>query len=585
MHHDSVMVLGTRIEIVADGELQTRELLSTRGFQSSSEQFLHFGLGHTDQIDKATVYWSNGKVSELPSVEINKVNEISYDSEASPYVYKALEGIVNVVPGEDLGLDFKQEENYFNDYDVQVLLPHKMSEPGQQLVVGDVNGDGLDDLFIPAPLGQANKLFIQGKDGKFESTNESVFQSSGSYEAVDAILIDIEKDGDQDIIVCAGGYQFEAGSDKYGLRLYTNDGAGNYREVDNFAPSFKSNCQSIESFDLEGDGDLDFFVGASVTPYKYPLPDKSGLFINDGDGHFNNLIGDYSSELETIGIVKDILWTDLEGDGKNELVLAGEWMPISVFTWEGNNLTNRTDVLGFSETEGWWNTVEVSDLNNDGRLDLIGGNLGLNYKYKSSADKPFKVYSKDFDNSGSYDIVLSTYYGDEIYPVRGKSCSSEQIPSLNEKFPTFDEYAKADLFDVYGDQLDDAYKREVYDFSSCIFYNRGGKFEKSVLPINAQIAPINGIVLIDFNEDGYLDLVLAGNLYQSEIETGRADMGTGLLMLNDKNEGFNCLSVTESGMYLDGDVKDLQSLQIKNNKKEAIIVHSNKDRVRIVTFK
>ena len=528
---------------------------------------------------------TDGSIEEFNNLPLNQVHEINYgDGKSSLRKEAADEKLVIQDSRIANSIDYKHKENYYHDYNDQVLLPHKMSEPGPRVIVGDVNNDGFDDFFITSSVGNDSELHIQNKNGEFSKIKVEAFNILKESENTDAAFIDYDLDGDLDLLTIGGGYQFPEGSEQYKIRIFENLGKLKFRETIDVLPEWRSNASVVEVFDFENDGDLDFFIGASVKPFKYPLPSNSGLFINE-DGKFKNKTIEIAPDLQDIGIIKAIDWTDINKDGLFDLVLVGEWMPISIWINDGKKLIQKSNELGFEFTTGWWNSVESSDLNGDGLIDLIVGNLGMNYKYKASKEKPFTVYGSDFDLNGTYDIVLSTFYGDVVYPVRGKQCSSEQIPELKESFPSYETFANANLDDVYGEKLEEAYKLQAYEFRSGVFYQReDGKFDFKPFPNEAQIAPVNGIICEDVNNDNKLDLIVGGNLYQSEIETGRADMGTGHIIINENNEKWSVLPVWESGLYIDGDVKDLEPISINGESKKSIIIATSRDSIRVIKF-
>lgn len=562
-HASKKTALGSKIFVyMSNGELQSREMLMTRGFQSSSEPYVHFGMGDQTSAKKVEVVWPDGSMQVLENVECNQIIKLRYEDANLQYTKNEMSKLVSSVMPDRFDLDYAHKENYQFDYEAQVLLPHKLSEYGPHIEVQDLNMDGKEDLFLPGAHGQSSKVFIQNANGTFRESSRSTFNKHAEFEDGKACIVDIDGDKDLDLVVSSTGYMMELNDKRFCPRIYLNDGKGNFKIGSIISGhSYSSSC--IEANDIDNDGDIDLFIGGRLQPMAYPLPGTSAIFINDGKGNFTNETKSLAPELEKVGMVKDAIWMDTDGDSDNDLVIVGEWMPISI--WENNSgkLIDATSNYFSKQLNGWWNVIEKADLDGNGLQDLIIGNLGLNYKYKASDDKPFIVYGKDFDNSGTCDIVLATYYGDEIYPVRGKSCSSEQIPTLGKKIKTFEEFALADLNDVYGESLSSALKYEANEFSSLILYqNAPGSFEKQYLPRQAQTSPINGIVSLDVDSDGDLDLITAGNLYQSEIETGRADAGTGNILINQGDRQWKPLKVYESGLYLPEDVKSLSLINI-----------------------
>lgn len=575
-----VPTLGSKVILYNNEETQIREILATRGYQSSSEQIAHFGLGKADKIDKVEVIWTNGKKQTLTNVEANQVLNVEYQNATESFRPPVGNSIVKNLNSSESGVDFVQNENSYFDYGDQILLPHKMSEQGPFMSKADVNGDGLDDFYIGGPTGQAGCLYLQTNSGKFQKKNNSSFNQDRDKEDGGSAFFDADNDGDKDLMVSSAGYEFLSGSNKYQSRLYLNDGKGNFSKAENNLPKHPFAGSCIKPADYDGDGDIDVFVGGLLSPFRYPEPGKSALFVNDGKGNFTN---EADIPFADLGMVKDAIWNDLNGDNRPDLIIVGEWTPITFWENTSEGFVDKTSVYLPEPTTGWWNKIEAADLDGNGHTDFVLGNLGLNYKYKATASKPFTIHGKDLDGSGSFDIVLSTYYGDKVYPVRGRTCSSEQIPDVGQKFPSYHDFSLSDVKDVYGEDLDKSLKYEATMFESIILYQeRPGKFTISVLPMDCQSSPTNGIVIKDINGDNKPDLVLAGNLYQSEIETGRADFGTGEIVINQGDRQWKTLDVHESGLYISGDVKSLELIEVGANKTPTLLVGNNRGPCEVI---
>ena len=333
---------------------------------------------------------------------------------------------------------------------------------------------------------------------------------------------------------------------------------------------------TVAAGDYDQDGDLDLFVGGRVIPDKYPYAPESYILENNG-GKFTNVTSRIASSIKDVGMVSTSKWINLDGDANPELVLAGEWMPIKVFKFQNNRLQDISTSLGLEETTGWWNTIAFQDFDKDGDMDFVGGNLGLNYKYKASPEEPFNIYCDDFDKNGTYDIVLGYYNAGKEFPLRGLQCSSEQMPFVKKKFPTYNEFASSTIKDVYGDKLDKALNYKVKMFESAVFINEGGSFKKMPLPKLAQVSPVFGILARDFNGDGNSDLLLAGNLYVAEAETGMADASNGLLLIGDGKGNFKSMDAKESGFIAPFDVRDLDAVYSPSGKGAAIVCNNNQN--------
>ncbi len=573
--------VGSKVTINVNGEIQSRQILTARGFQSSSEPIAHFGLGNTQTIDELKVIWSDGKTQVLENVSANQTLKLNYSDAVDSNQTDELVALGEMADLGKLNIDFRHYENEFKDFDIQILLPHEQSEYGPHIAVGDVNGDGLDDVYFPAPHQQMGRLYIQKEKSKFESRRQDLFYEDRNFEDGKCEFVDIDGDLDKDLIVSSTGYEFKSGSPLYKTRVYYNNGQGNFTTRD-FLDQGSSSSSCVRTCDYDNDGDVDIFIGGRLQPHAYPVPGTSVLLVNNGQGQFENKITEIAAELENIGMIHDAIWTDIDSDGDDDLIAVGEWMPVSVFINDNGILSNKTKDYFDTPLTGWWNSIELADLDNDGQNELVVGNLGTNYKYKANFDKPFTVYSKDIDNNGTHDIVLGTYYGDQLFPVRGKTCSTQQLPEFKDVYKTYTQYASLELENLYGERLEGAQKYEVNIFESLILDLDNGKFNYLTLPHRAQMAPVNGIVIEDVDNDGLQDIIVAGNLYQSEIETGRADSGTGTILINNGNLKFKALSVLESGLYMNGDVKSIESITIGGSK--SIIAGVNNDYPKVFKF-
>ena len=576
--------LGSKISLTSNGEKQYREVLVTRGYQSSCEPIVHFGLGDKTSVDELTIAWPNGKSQIIKDIEANQTLNIKYENAKQQPITRSQQVPYETLAASSLGINYKQNENYYRDYDDQVLLPHKMSEYGPFISKADVNGDGLHDIYIGSPHNQESALYLQNSQGKFAKKSVLAFSKDKRYEDGHSLFFDADGDTDFDLLVTSTGYEFDKTNPLYASRLYINDGTANFKRSKNSLDNYTHSASCVTASDFDKDGDLDLFIGGRLDPKRYPNPGTSALLINDGKGQFTNKIAEISKNLENFGMVKDAVWTDLNQDGQQDLIVVGEWTKIGFFENKEGKLIDKSSEYFDDKVTGWWNKITLADIDGDGLEDIVVGNLGYNYKYKASKEKPFYIYGKDFDNSGSCDIVLGAYYGDVVYPVRGKNCSQEQIPELEEKFKTFQNYALADINKVYGDGLNSALTREATEFGSMILYkNDTNKYTMQLLPKLAQTSPINGIVINDVNKDGKKDIIVAGNLYQSEIETGRADSGTGYVLINKGDRNFDALGVIESGIYLPDDVKSLS--EIKVGQENMILAGINKGPIKLLKRK
>lgn len=561
----------------SDGTMQVAEIYPVRGFLSASDPNLHFGLGNNTTIEKVTITWSDNKQLVLSNVKANQVLEVNHASATitKPADTPKAKYFTDVTKSS--ALQFMHQENDFDDYKREILLPYKLSTLGPKLATADVNGDQLADVFVAGAAGQSGALFLQATAGQFKAATSMPWKDHAGSEDTNAHFFDADGDGDQDLYVTSGGNDFAAGSPKYQDRLYINNGKGVFTKGQ--LPKMLSSTGVASSSDVDGDGDLDLFVGGRQVPGQYGKTPESYLLINEG-GKFKNATSTLSPDLANIGMVTDAVWMDYDKDGKDDLIVAGEWMPITVFSYNGSVLEKQNNVAGLENSSGWWNSLDVADLDKDGDLDLIAGNLGLNIKYKASKDQPFKLFAKDFDGNGSNDVYLGYYDTDGVcYPVRGRECSSQQMPFIKDEFKNYSSFANASIEQVLGKRKEGSAYREAQIFESVTLVNNGGSFEIKTLPMDAQIAPINGIVHLDVNKDGHLDLVVAGNNYHREIETTRSDAGTGTILLGDGKGDFSAVPVSETGLGAYGDVRDLALVESASG--AFVFVANNSDNVQV----
>ncbi|MEN7550160.1 VCBS repeat-containing protein [Rapidithrix thailandica] len=579
--------LGARVAIQGQNSKQIQELHLTRGFQSSVEEVLHFGLGETEMLDQVTVTWPDGKVQRLKQVKPNQLLSLSYEN-----AKQSEEQVVSPKYAfEDLtakaGVHYIHRENKYDDFEKESLLPHRMSTFGPGLAVADVNGDGLEDFFVGAASGYAGSLFLQTEEGTFRKGNHRFLLADKKSEDLGATFFDADQDGDMDLYVVSGGNEFEAEAKEYQDRLYLNNGKGQFTKAVNSLPSISASGSKALPFDFDGDGDLDLFVGGRQLPAQYPYPAKSYILQNEstqGKVLFKDVTEAVCPEMNKLGMVTDVVWVDVNGDQQKELVLSGEWMPVTVFSVQPGAWQNITEAAGLADQTGWWFGITAADVDNDGDQDLIAGNLGINYKYHTSFEEPFQVYMQDFDQNGSNDIVLGYYNEGRLFPLRGRQCSSNQMPFIKKKFPTYNEFGAATLVDVYGkEKLETSLHYTANTFATTVFLNDGkGQFTANPLPSRAQISSTNGIVVEDVDMDGNPDLILAGNLYGSEVETPRNDAGIGLYLKGKGNGEFEVVAPSESGLYLIGDVKEMKTIQLGNNGEKALLAAMNSDQLQVV---
>ncbi|MEM9646970.1 MAG: VCBS repeat-containing protein [Bacteroidota bacterium] len=552
------MGIGAKVKLYNQGELQEYTNYSVRGYQSSVPPNLTIGLGNTNQIDSLFVYWSKDEVQLVENPQINTDNIISYDQKAiinkkkMPDSEKLFQ-VAHVVEG------ISHLENYYDDYEKQVLLPHKLSKFGPAMAVADINGDNREDFFLGQSTGTPSSIFVQQPNGSFKE--HQVFTDSAIFEDVDAQFFDFDNDGDQDLMVASGGNEFEQGSPNYADRLYENRG-GRFHLRSDLMPQVHSSSSRIKVSDFDQDGFMDVFIGGRFIPHDYPSPASSYLFRNE-KGKFVDVTREIAPELNAIGLVTDGVWMDYDQDNDLDLCIVGEWMGPTFFENQ-NGKFEKKDIPTIESLSGWYYAVQSMDIDQDGDEDLILGNLGQNYKYKANQHEPFEVYYHDFDTNGSKDLVLGYYNFGELFPVRGRECSSQQMPSIKKITPTYDLFGKSTISDIYGhENLSEALHLTAYNFKSGVLLNNGSMdFEFIAFPEMAQLSSINAILGHDVDKDGKIDLIIGGNLFSSEIETPRNDAGYGLVLKNSGDGQFVGINADKTGLFAPADLKNLSFIEI-----------------------
>lgn len=580
--------IGAKCTIIINDKKQFQELSLEHGYISSMAPLLHFGLGKDHIIDRLKIEWQDGKTQILTHVPVNKTITINYsDASLNEPIKDSKKNSIFNSKTNTLDSLFAHIENEYDDYAKEILLPHKTSTFGPYISVGDLNNDGLDDFYISGAANNKGGLFYQNNNGLFD---KRITTSERDQESEDmgSLMFDADNDGDLDLYVVSGGNEFDPNSKLLQDRFYINDGLGNLSWSENALPEMITSGSRVYNFDYDRDGDQDLLVCGRLVPGNYPSPAKTYILENVSTSthiKFSDATNKLNQEFNKLGLATSASIEDIDNDGWKDIVIVGEWMPIRVFkNNQGKNFNEISESLGLSDTTGWWFSIVSGDFDNDGDVDFIAGNLGLNYKYKSREDETFDIYFNDFDNNNKGDIVLSYYNEGEKYPVRGRSCSSQQIVEIKNKFKSYNEFAEATLIEVYGEEeLENALHYQVNTFATTFIENKNGKFIMHALPNEIQLSSINQIIVKDFNKDGNLDVLAAGNLYASEIETPRNDSGTGIYLLGQGDGTFAPLSIQESGFYAPKDVKDMALINVGGQMK--VLVANNNDYLKFITVK
>ncbi len=570
--------VGATITLQAAGLLQTRLVSLSRGYMGGHEAVEHFGLGDAARIEWLRVRWPSGFEQEFRDLPTDRHFTIAETGPAAP----PRPAPVLAPHFRDLGgLPARHQEQPFDDYALQPLLPHRLSRLGPGLACGDVDGDGRDDLFVGGAAGQPGVLLRNLGDGRTEPL-PGPWADDAAGEDLGALLFDADGDADLDLYVVSGGIEHGERTELLRDRLYRNDGKGTFTRADDALPDLRHSGAVVCAADFDRDGDLDLLVGGRTIAGRFPHAPPSALLRNDG-GRFTDATAALLPALADAGMVTAALWADLDGDGWQDLVLAAQWRPLRVFRNEQGAFREITNDLGLGATSGQWFGLAAADLDGDGDLDLIAGNLGTNTKYKADPAHPLRLYADDFDQNGVLDVVEAKQSGDQVLPVRGRSCSSQAMPFLAEKFRTFDAFARATLPEIYGsDALGRCLELRCDELRSLVLRNDGATFTTLPLPPLAQVAPVQGIGVLDADGDGVLDLLLAQNSFSPEPETGRFGGGLGLLLRGLGDATFEAVPAWRSGIVLPGDHKALAVLDVDGDARPDVAVSTNDGPVRLL---
>ena len=567
----NVQAIGAKVQMYSGDLMIYREHFMSRGYESSVDDVIQFGLGTRDKVDSIVVVWPDGKRQTVVSPAINSIVELTKEGDAANVDPKPIEPFFS--PARDKVAAFYQE-NVFNDFKVQPLLPNFLSRFGPCLAKADVNGDGLEDLFVGGAKNHPGRLFKQTASGEFQMIPSAALASDAMSEDVDAIFFDCDNDGDQDLYVVSGGYEFGPGDEALQDRLYINDGLGNFIK-NRTLPQLKVAKSCVEPIDFDNDGDIDLFVGGRLISGSYPMAPPSYLLENDGKGNMKDASTNFVNG-NSLGMISDAAAADLNGDKWPDLIMAGEWTPIKVFINDWGKFTERTDEFITQSSNGWWNKILSADFDNDGDLDFILGNLGINAQIKADEKTPSRLYYSDIDSNGALDPILTYYIDGVSYPAPYLDDLTSQVPSLRKKIFYYKDYGRITIDDILAKESKDSVPVLFADkLQSVVLKNESGKLTMADLPVQAQFSPVFSILTTDANDDGFDDIILTGNLTQTRILFGRYDANHGMLFLGNGKCEFEYVPQPESGFKLRGDVRS--SVEID----DLLIFGVNSDSIRV----
>ena len=571
--------VGASVEIYSKGMHQSLQNFPTRGFQSAVDNVLVFGLDSVAVVDSLIVKWPCFKRQVLLNVKANQTVNLqqSAASAGNAGSTNTVQPIFNDVTSSAITGNIRHRENDFIDFNIERLMPHMLSREGPKLATGDINGDGLMDFFMGSAKHDTSKVFIQTKSGSFKQLlPQPDFAADENYEDAGAAFVDVDGDGDLDLIVASGGNLEKIGSKLLYPRLYLNDGKGHFARSTNGLPRVSINASCVSICDFDNDKDPDIFIGGRSVPGQYGITPRSCLLQNN-NGVFKDVTSSIAPQLEYVGMVTDAVWQDIDLDGNTDLIVVGEWMPVTIFSNTGKSLKPSALNSQFGKTNGWWNCIKAADLDNDGDIDFVLGNLGLNSKLKADSFHPATLFVNDFDKNGTKECVVAYYKSDKMYPYYLKGDMVAQMPSLKKRFLKYADYAGKTIEEVFGKELlDGSQEKEAYVFQSSVLWNDGnGKFNLVFLPNEAQFSPVYAILINDFNKDGKNEIFLAGNSSGLKPELGNYDANFGTVFSIQRNKSFLNIPVIKSGLFYKGEARDVINILSPDGKKCIVLGINN----------
>ena len=582
--------IGAKVVVTTDSNSQMQEMYPVRGYQSSVDYVLNFGIGKQQQVKQIKVLWSNDSATIVNNPAINTRVVVNESESVRTGLPESPEPVLFSDVTAQSGIRFTHAENSYVDFKREFLIPYELSRQGPEMAKGDVNGDGLEDFYIGGAAEQSGSLYIQTEEGLFKKGGDQPWLADAIYEDVGAAFFDADNDGDLDLYVVSGGSEWSGAVPGLQDRLYINDGKGNFSRAQTALPAERYSGSCVKAVDFDRDGDLDLFVGARIIPGNYPFSAGNILLRNDLDTlartvRFTDVTKSMGRSLFSAGMVTDAAWSDLDNDGWPDLVVTGDWMPVKLYHNEkGTGFTDVSAAAGLDKTDGWWCKIIPADIDRDGDTDFILGNMGSNIQFKANGDQPLITYADDFNGDGKVDPIMTRYIQGVSYPVNSRDELVEELPLLNKKFLKYTDFANATIHDMLSDQqLEKARKFYIYHTQTSLLVNNKGTFSLKALPLEAQFSMADAILYKDYDGDGREDLLLAGNFYPFRVQQGRCDAGIGCLLKGDGKGGFSPVSHLLTGLFIRGDVRDM--LEVKGKKSSVIVLSKNNDAVQVIKRK
>jgi enediyne biosynthesis protein E4 len=581
--------IGAKVIVTTKSKIQLQELYPVRGYQSSVDYILNFGIGKDSSIENVKIIWPDGKESVVTKPSLNKLLPVDATNASMP-ANKLIEQTRTLFTDitSTAGIDFVQHENEYVDFKREFLMPYQLSKQGPKMCKGDVNGDGREDIFIGAPTGQVAVLYLQDKEEHFTKSNSQPWLADAICEDIGATFFDADNDGDLDLYVVSGSNEWIHPGPELQDRIYSNDGKGNFIKMPLALTSeiFSGSCVTPADFDK--DGDMDLFVGDRTVPGNYPMNGGNILLRNDFNKqtntiHFTNVTKQLAGEnLFNAGMVTDAVWNDIDKDGWVDLIITGDWMPVKIFKNNNGTFTDVTEKIGLNNLDGWWCKIIPADIDNDGNMDFIVGNLGWNTQFKPTATEPLTTYATDFNADRKVEPIFTWYVQGKPYLFNSRDEIAEQVPSINKKFLKYADYADATIENLFEKkQIDAAKKFYIKNVSTSILKNNGQDvFTTIPLPLEAQFSPVNGILYNDYDGDGRKDILISGNFFPFRVQQGRCDASLGSLFKGDGKGAFETVNINKTGLLLQGDVRDM--IEVRGKSSSVTIVSKNNGAVQVI---